>query len=233
MLLRRAATLRLRGDTQFSQGKLPSLTRRSTGSADSRERPRSPPNSAAQSLRSSGSTGICWRLSVVQGWPTGSWGQGGIGNERSGQQYWVRKDTANARMNVKPTKVKTAAQVLQPQIVTRSTSGTHRGIAGVPPEPRRLGIGLARESGGVRKCVERRMGQAAPPSQVQQHQRVTRSTRGHSRLIIGARRRQAAALSRRAIAPPGHVWRTPRVTRNTVTRQLRQSKAPGAGEALK
>src|ERR1039458_1402352 len=118
MLLRRAATLRLRGDTQFSQGKLPSLTRRSTGSADSRERPRSPPNSAAQSLRSSGSTGICWRLSVVQGWPTGSWGQGGIGNERSGQQYWVRKDSAHARVKVKPTKTKTTPQLWQPQRVT-------------------------------------------------------------------------------------------------------------------
>ena len=136
----------------------------------------------------------------------------------------MRKDTANARMNVKPTKVKTAAQVLQPQIVTRSTSGTHRGIAGVPPEPRRLGIGLARESGGVRKCVERRMGQAAPPSQVQQHQRVTRSTRRHFRSITGAGLRQVAATSRRVIAPPGHVWRTPRVIRNTVARHRRQSK---------
>jgi hypothetical protein len=151
----------------------------------------------------------------------------------TGQQYWVKKDSIHAKLNVKPTKAKTTPQLPQPQRVTRSTSGTHRSIAGVPPEPRRLGIGLARRSGGVRKCAERRMGQAAPPSQVQQHQKVTHSTRRHFRRIIAARPRQVAAPSRRAIAPPRHVWRTPRVTRNTGARRLRQSKAPGAVEALR
>jgi hypothetical protein len=44
----------------------------------------------------------------------------------TGQQYWVRKDSVHAKVNVKPTKAKTAPQVLQPQRVTRSTSGLHR-----------------------------------------------------------------------------------------------------------
>ena len=43
---------------------LPSRTRRSTGSAASRERPRSTSNSATQSLCSSGSTNICWTRQV-------------------------------------------------------------------------------------------------------------------------------------------------------------------------
>jgi len=151
----------------------------------------------------------------------------------TGQQYWVRKDSAHAKVKVKPTKVKTATQLLQPQRVTRSTSGTHRGISRVPPEHRRLGTGFARERRGGRKCVERRIGQAAPPSQVMQHQRVTRSTRRHFRSIAGARPRQAAASARKAVAPPGHLWPTPRVTRNTVARRRRRSKAPGAIQALK
>lgn len=151
----------------------------------------------------------------------------------TGQQYWVHKEAARRKAQSKATKLKTAPQVSQPQMVTRSTSGTHRGISRVPPDHRRLGTGFAREVGGGRKCVERRMGQAAPPSQVLQHQRVTRSTRRHFRSITGARPRQVAAPSRRAIAPPGHVWHTPRVTRNTAARRLRQSKAPGAVEALK
>ena len=233
MLLRRAATLRLRGDTQFTLGKLPSLTRRSTNSADSRERSRSPPNSAAQSLRSFGSTGICWRRSVVQGWPFGSWGKVKLAMSDPGSSIVVRKDSAHAKVNVKPTNTKTAAQLPQPQRVTRSTSGTHRSISRGPPEQRRLGTGFAGDRGGGRKCVKRRMGQAAPPSQGLQRQRVMRFTRRHFQSITGARLRQVAAPSRRAIAPPGHVWHTPQVVRNTVVRRRRQSSARGAVEALK
>ncbi len=43
-----------------SQVELPSFTRRTTGSAASRERARSSSNSATQSLCSSGSPSICW-----------------------------------------------------------------------------------------------------------------------------------------------------------------------------
>ena len=53
-----------RADTQFSQVRLPRRTRRSTGSAASRDRARSTSNSATQSLCSSGSTSICWTRQV-------------------------------------------------------------------------------------------------------------------------------------------------------------------------
>jgi len=49
-----------RADTQPYPVRLPSFTRRSTGSAASRDRARSTSNSATQSLCSSGSTSICW-----------------------------------------------------------------------------------------------------------------------------------------------------------------------------
>src|ERR1035438_5964684 len=78
----------------------------------------------------------------------------------TGQQYWVRKDSAHAKASVKPTKTKTAPQLLQPQRVTRSTSGTHRGISRPPPERHHLGTGFAQGQRGGRKVVERRMGQA-------------------------------------------------------------------------
>ena len=151
----------------------------------------------------------------------------------TGQPYWVRKDSAHAQMNVKPTKAKTATQVPQPQRVTRSTSGTHRSISRGPPEQRRLGTGFAGDRGGGRKFVKRRMGQAAPPSQGLQRQRVMRFTRRHFQSITGARLRQAAPPSGRTIAPPGHVWRRPRVIRNTTVRRRRQSQVRGAVEALK
>src|ERR1035437_10224070 len=57
----------------------------------------------------------------------------------TGQQYWVRKDSAHAKMNVKATKAKSALQLQQPQRVTRSTSGLHRSPSRVSPEFHRLG----------------------------------------------------------------------------------------------
>ena len=53
---------------------------------------------------------------------------------------------------------KTAQQVAQPQWVTRSTSGTHRGPSVVPPGRRRLGTQRARQARAERKCLERRSG---------------------------------------------------------------------------
>ena len=129
----------------------------------------------------------------------------------TGQQYWVRKDSAHAKANVKPTKAKTASQVPQPKIVTRSTSGLHLSPSRFPPERRRLNPRLARNERVGRKLAGRRMIRAA----------------------LGARSWRVAWPARRALSPPGHAWRTPRVTRNTSARRLRQSKAPGAVEALR
>ena len=53
----------------------------------------------------------------------------------TGQQYWVHKEAARRKAQSKATKLKTAPQISQPQRVTRSTSGTHRGISRVPPRP--------------------------------------------------------------------------------------------------
>jgi hypothetical protein len=97
----------------------------------------------------------------------------------TGQQYWVRKDSAHAKMNVKPTKAKPSLQVAKPQRLARSTSGTHHRLSRGAPESRRLGA--------------------------------------------GARRRRMARPARKALAPPRHVWHTPRVTRNTVNVRRRQS----------
>jgi hypothetical protein len=72
-------------------------------------------------------------------------GQSGL---LAGQQYWVRKDSAHAKVNVKPTKAKTAPQLLQPQRVIRSTSGPHRGISVAPPDPHPLGT----QRGLHKKC---------------------------------------------------------------------------------
>jgi hypothetical protein len=118
----------------------------------------------------------------------------------TGQQYWVRKDSAHARMNVNPTKAKTAPQLPQPQGFTRSTSGTRRGTSVVLPVRHRLTPRLARNVRLERKLVGRRL---------------------------------ISSLSRRALPPPGHAWRTPRVTRNTGARRLRRCKAAGAVAALK
>jgi hypothetical protein len=57
----------------------------------------------------------------------------------TGQQYWVRQDSAQARVNVKPTKAKTASQVPQPQRDTRSTSDIHRIYTGYTPSRCRPG----------------------------------------------------------------------------------------------
>src|ERR1017187_5808954 len=104
----------------------------------------------------------------------------------------------------------------------------------------------------VPQQVKEKAQKAVIAPKVSQPQRVTKSTSGihrsPSRVALESRRpgavdvrkgrvgiglvarRRAAGLARRAIAPPGHVWHTLRVTRNTVARRRRQSKAPGAVE---
>jgi len=57
----------------------------------------------------------------------------------TGQQYWVRQDSAQAKVNVKPTKAKTAPQPLQPERVTRSTSEQYRIYTGDTPSIHRRG----------------------------------------------------------------------------------------------
>ena len=149
----------------------------------------------------------------------------------TGQQYWVRKDSAHVKVNVKPTKPKTAPQVAKPQRVTRSTSGLHRTLTGHSPGIHRLMALQARKGRGGGGPAERRMKQSAPHSQVPQNQKVTRSAGRVQRSTAGAKRWRMARPSRKAIAPPVHVWRTPRVTRNTVT--IRRRRLEPAGESCR
>ena len=70
----------------------------------------------------------------------------------TGQQYWVRQDSAQAKVNVKPTKAKTATQLPQPERVTRSTSEQYRIYTGDTPSIHRPGAVQARK-GRRRKRV--------------------------------------------------------------------------------
>jgi hypothetical protein len=100
----------------------------------------------------------------------------------TGQQYWVRKDSAHAKVNVKPTKAKTTAQVLKPQRVARSTSGTHRSLTGVSPGLHRLGALRARKGRGGSGLVGRRLKKPAPPSHMLRNRKVAGSAwRRHRR----------------------------------------------------
>ena len=99
----------------------------------------------------------------------------------TGQQYWMRKDATQAKVAVKIKSLNTMPQVLQPQSVARSTSGTHRGISRVSPEQHRLNAGPVRGGRGVRKGLERRLKRKVPASQALQHQRVTGLRRGRCR----------------------------------------------------
>jgi hypothetical protein len=100
----------------------------------------------------------------------------------TGQQYWVRKDSAHAKVKVKPTKAKTAMQVLKPQRVVRSTSGTHRGLSRVSPELHRLGALRARKGRGGNGLVGRRLKKPAPPSHMLRNRKVAGSAwRRHRR----------------------------------------------------
>ena len=67
-----------------------------------------------------------------------------------------REQYAQENTGVKYRMHKTATQVAQPQMVTRSTSGTHRGPSVVPPGRRRLGTQRVREARAGRKWLERR-----------------------------------------------------------------------------
>jgi len=96
----------------------------------------------------------------------------------TGQQYWVRKDAAQENEPIKSKRAEIASQVLQPQRVTRSTSGTHRGITVVPQEQRRLKEGPARKVRGGKQSVEPRTTRIAPSSEVLQNKRVTETVRG-------------------------------------------------------
>jgi hypothetical protein len=64
-----------------------------------------------------------------------------------------REQYAQENTGVKNRMHKTAPQVAQPQWVTRSTSGTHRGPSVIPPGRRRLGTQRARQARAGRKCL--------------------------------------------------------------------------------
>src|ERR1035437_5253666 len=90
----------------------------------------------------------------------------------TGQQYWVQKDSAHAKVKVKASKAKTAPQLLQPQRVARSTSGLHRSPSTVSPDSRRLGTQHAGHGHAGRECLERRLEKEAASSQAAQNQKV-------------------------------------------------------------
>jgi hypothetical protein len=143
----------------------------------------------------------------------------------TGQQYWVQGALGPEQAKGKVQTAAIAPKVAQSQRVTRSTSGLHQSPSRVSPESHRLGAVQARKVRGGSGPVERRMNKEAPPSQVLQNREATGSAWRRHRSTAGARRWRMAGPARKAVAPPGHVWHTPRVTRNTVARRLRQSKA--------
>jgi len=74
----------------------------------------------------------------------------------TGQQYWVRQDSAQAKVNVNPTKAQTAPQLPQPERVTRSTSEQYRIYTGHTPSIHRLGAvqaTMGREGWGPRARI--------------------------------------------------------------------------------
>ena len=141
----------------------------------------------------------------------------------TGQQYCIHEESAQAKARAKTQDARTAPQVAQPQMVTRSTSDQHHSASVVPPGQHRLDTQRARKVRGGSQNVECRRKKERLPSQVLKNQRVTRRT--CHRTAAGATPRRAAKPSLKAVAPPGHVWYTPCVTRNTITIRLRRPKA--------
>jgi hypothetical protein len=140
----------------------------------------------------------------------------------TGQQYWVRRDAAQENAAVKIKSLKTIPQVLQPQRVTRSTSGIHRGISGVSLEQRRLKARPARNGRGGRKNVERRMKKEEPAPQVLQNPRVTGTRRGPCRRPAGVTPSRAGRHSR-TIPVPGRasVLASPSLSRSPASQGSR------------
>src|ERR1035437_9634515 len=98
----------------------------------------------------------------------------------TGQQYSIRMEcTANAGERA-PSAGK-AQEGLQTQGFSRSTSGTHRGISGVPPGYVRRDTGRVSKKEGRRKNGECRGHKIRAASEVRQAQRVTRSRWMHYR----------------------------------------------------
>lgn len=99
----------------------------------------------------------------------------------TGQQYWVRSDSARQKAQSKATKLKTAAQVPQTQRVTRSTSEPRQSASRPPPEQHRLKAGPARRQGEGMKKVECRRNKELRAAQVLRNQRITGTRRGQWR----------------------------------------------------
>jgi hypothetical protein len=91
----------------------------------------------------------------------------------TGQQYWIRQDSAHAKVNVKPTKAQTAPQLPQPERVTRSTSEQYRIYTGDTPSMHRLGAVRARKGRGASATTGRRLHKAAPPSHLLRKPKLT------------------------------------------------------------
>ncbi len=100
----------------------------------------------------------------------------------TGHQYWVRKDIAHYKMSVKTQKTRFASQVPHPHPLTRSSSGTHRGLSVVSPDPHRPAPrrGTHSMASGTRTKDRR-------AAQLRQIQRLTTSARKHYRSAVGAK----------------------------------------------
>jgi hypothetical protein len=126
----------------------------------------------------------------------------------TGQQYLIRKEYA-AKEEPRLRRAKLTAEVpqlqivtetpksqaLQPQRLTRSTSGTRRGLSGTSPGGRCRNTGRAGEDKGRRKSEECRKQKVKAASEVQRPQRVMRPTRGRNRSTPRAMRWHVASNS--------------------------------------
>jgi hypothetical protein len=169
----------------------------------------------------------------------------GSSGDLTGHQYWVHKKLKGktARRGQKAagtTQVphlqaltkNDISQVLQPQVLTRTTWGHHRGHMGSTPDPHRANAGLAGKGGEGGNEVECPGNKAGLASQVQRNQTLTLSTRAPNRRVtratpsrIGLGTPSPAGDVPRAVAWPHQVYYTSCMKSNVITVRLRRPKA--------
>jgi hypothetical protein len=93
----------------------------------------------------------------------------------TGHQYLIRREYA-AHAQSSATSAEKSKNGLQTKEIPRSTSGTHRHIAGITPGPHRRDTGRAGKDEGRRQNEERRIQKKQLDAEVTQLQRFRRST---------------------------------------------------------
>lgn len=145
---------------------------------------------------------------IAEGAKLRSWPRMGQSGPLTGQQYSIRKEYVAHAKSIKHKTAQTAevphlqritrkykSQVLQPQRVTRSTSGTHGGIAGAPPGHSRRYTGRGSRSEGRRRNEAGTKQREKTALQVRQTQTTTRSTGERYRSTTWVGLRQSASNS--------------------------------------